>query len=128
MHFPVPFVDGGGCHLLLLVSQAPLRFNFIGIPSAIMEVAQAAIDSIILPSGATEWSFESSSSTDKGDGQEPYVISGKRRSWYEYAISNNEDDIEDLTTSMITIETDVTSLTARVAVIEQVYLLCILVF
>ena len=27
VHFPVPFVDGGGRHLLLLVSQAPLRFN-----------------------------------------------------------------------------------------------------
>ena len=63
------------------------------------ENAQKAIDLMQLPDNVTnpQWSFETSDSTQKGSGQEAYVISGKRTSWYQYAIENNEDEIETLT-------------------------------
>ena len=68
-------------------------YNFVGVPSAIKSVAQKAIDYLELEYNISEWSFETT--TQKGGGMEPYVISGKRRSWYEYAVSNLEGDIED---------------------------------
>ncbi len=75
-------------------------YNFRPLPSAVKDVAQMAIDLMQLPDNTTnpQWSFETD--TAKGTGQQQYVISGKRRSWYEYAIGNNEDEIETLTASI----------------------------
>lgn len=69
-------------------------YNFVSIPSAIMDVAEKAINRLLINDNVTQWTFEES--TAKGSGQEDYVISEKRRAWFEYAISSNEDDISDL--------------------------------
>lgn len=101
-------------------------YNFVGIPSAVMDVAQKAIDSIVMcdsnnkglpgcygmENSTSTWSFETSSSTQKGAGMEPYVISGKRRSWFEYAITSIEGDVEDA-------GTDITDLQDRVTTLES---------
>jgi len=109
------------------------EYNFVGIPSAVKDVAQAAIDAIVICDNSTlgtdrsfatpgcsndgnptmTWSFETSSSTNKGGGMEPYVISGKRRSWFEYAIGNIEGDVEDAGTDIDDLQDRVDTLEAE---------------
>lgn len=75
-------------------------YNFVGIPSDIVEVAQRAINRLDTNPNAQNWTFEYSDSTQKGTGQEDYVISAKRRSYYAFAIGENEDDIANLQTDV----------------------------
>jgi len=56
-------------------------YNAVGIPDKVKTISQNAIDLLILP-GCKTWTFESA--TMKGGGQADYIISGKRRSFYEY--------------------------------------------
>lgn len=67
------------------------EYGFIGVPEAIKNVALNALATMVV-STDTPWTFESST-TLKGTGMKPYVISGKRRSWTEYAISSNADTL-----------------------------------
>ncbi|MEO1171681.1 MAG: hypothetical protein AAFX94_06475, partial [Myxococcota bacterium] len=48
-----------------------------------------------LPADATEWAFEAADDTQKGAGQLDYVISGKRRAFFEYAVGELEDEKAD---------------------------------
>ncbi|KAJ8605646.1 hypothetical protein CTAYLR_000149 [Chrysophaeum taylorii] len=83
-------------------------YNFEGVPTAVLKVANASLGMLLMPGGAPSWSFESA--TDPGSGQEDYVISGKRRSFYEYAVSELEaeaatvSDLEDLAATVASIQ------------------------
>jgi hypothetical protein len=76
-------------------SQSMLsRYNSVGIPAPVKAVADSAIDSLIMPSGAdkcVEWSFETA--TLPGAGQQDYVMSTKRRSFGEYDRTDLRADV-----------------------------------
>ena len=91
-------------------------YGFIGIPSAVKTLAQDAIDLINLPADQPTWSHELASTTQKGAGMMPYVISGKRKSWYYYQIGELDGTTEDVATTLLSYATatDVTALQAEV--------------
>lgn len=63
-------------------------YNFVGVPESVLEVAQSASNMIDLDPSVQTWSVETD--TARGTGQLDYVISGKRRSHFEYAIGELE--------------------------------------
>ncbi|KAH8053152.1 hypothetical protein JL722_9819 [Aureococcus anophagefferens] len=69
-------------------------YNFESAPKDMLDISRAALDMMVLPSaedGYPKWKFESN--TTKGGGQEDYVISGKRRSWFEYELGEIESEM-----------------------------------
>jgi len=66
------------------------------VPNNIREIALAGIDMLNIDSTAQPWTFESD--TLKGDGQGPYVISAKRKSYSEVVCDQNSYDISLLMT------------------------------
>lgn len=87
-------------------------YGFVGIPTAMVDVANAAIANLELESGQTEWTFEDA--TAAGTGQADYVFSGKRRSYYEYALGNVGDDVDTVGESLESTAASLASLEAKV--------------
>merc|ERR1712100_457849 len=73
-------------------------YGAVGIPSQVVTIAQTAIDLLKMPA-CKEWSFEGSS-TVKGGGQADYIISRKRRAFYEYGGSTQDGLIAALQTEV----------------------------
>mmetsp|Transcript_36496 Transcript_36496/g.112915 ORF Transcript_36496/g.112915 Transcript_36496/m.112915 type:complete len:641 (-) Transcript_36496:231-2153(-) len=67
------------------------EYSFIGVPVDVKALGYRALDDMRLASDAKKWTFETS--TVKGGGQEDYVISAKRRSWYEYELGELDASI-----------------------------------
>merc|ERR1712032_263688 len=59
-----------------------LAYGAVGVPDKAKDIARTAINLLVVPACAA-WTFEGSS-TIEGGGQADYVISKKRRSFYEY--------------------------------------------
>ena len=76
---------------------------------------------IQLPADQPTWSHELAGTTQKGAGMMPYVVSGKRKSWYYYQIGNLDSDTEDLTESiaLTSSSADVTALQAEIAKLKK---------
>lgn len=87
-------------------------YGFVGIPQAMLDVAQAAIDALALDPEEATWSFEES--TTAGTGQGDTVFSVKRRSYYEYALGNVEGDFEALAETAAANEAAIAALQANV--------------
>jgi len=85
-------------------------YNFEAVPADVKNVSLAALDLLELPADATEWSFESADATQAGAGQMDYVISGKRRAFFEYAVGELEDEKADLS-ALVALERRVDTLT-----------------
>ena len=66
------------------------EYNFESAPADMIAISQSALDMLVMPDDVTMWSFETS--TEKGAGQEDYVISSKRRSYFEYALGEIESE------------------------------------
>ena len=71
------------------------KFNFVAVPEDVKTVAFAAVDLLRLAPNVTEWTFESDEETLAGIGQLDYIISGKRRSFNEYAINELAEEKAD---------------------------------
>jgi len=65
------------------------NFGAVGVPAAVKQISQAAIDTLAMPV-CQEWAFEGSS-TQAGSGQSDHVISLKRRDYGEYERGNLAD-------------------------------------
>jgi hypothetical protein len=63
------------------ISQCEEEFGFVRAPGDLREMALAAIESLVVSSGAPEWTFEFN--TEERVGQADYVISSKRASYSE---------------------------------------------
>merc|ERR1719223_28479 len=70
--------------------------GFSMVPEKVREKALEAIKETVNFDDAHEWSFEYKETTRVKEGHGDYVISGKRRSFFEYELSRNEDDIQKL--------------------------------
>mmetsp|Transcript_34660 Transcript_34660/g.83733 ORF Transcript_34660/g.83733 Transcript_34660/m.83733 type:complete len:886 (-) Transcript_34660:215-2872(-) len=69
-------------------------FGFRGLPDSVLTKSKEAVGQLTMPTGVTEFTFETS--TDAGAGAGDYVISQKRRSFAEYERSVFDDRIKDL--------------------------------
>jgi phosphate ABC transporter phosphate-binding protein len=79
-------------------------YGAVGIPPAVKTVANLAINELSMPVPVcTAWRFEGSS-TDKGTGQQDYVISAKRRSGDEYAFKTLESTVSALASRVVSLE------------------------
>ena len=80
--------------MLSPVGQALLKeYSFVGVPQKVIEVSMKAVGEIRLDENEQEWIFEEK--TIEGGGQEDFVLSVKRRSYYEYELGQLEDAITD---------------------------------
>lgn len=70
-------------------------YNFEGVPKTVLAVAGNASAAIELAPDHRVWQFEDVDTTQRGAGQEDYVMSGKRRSYYEFAISQLQSALSD---------------------------------
>jgi len=66
-------------------------YNFEAVPQDVIDVSLSALAMLDMPADQKNWTFESD--TNKGGGQEDYVISKKRRSHYEYALGELESEM-----------------------------------
>ncbi|KAH8083839.1 hypothetical protein JL720_8076 [Aureococcus anophagefferens] len=87
-------------------------YNFEQAPQQVRDVGRKALEAMALAPGHEEWTFESA--TNKGAGQEDYVISAKRRSHYEYALGEIESEMASYA-SLKALEATVAALAADVA-------------
>jgi hypothetical protein len=87
-------------------------YNFEQAPQQVRDVGRKALELMALAPGHEEWTFESA--TNKGAGQEDYVISAKRRSHYEYALGEIESEMASYA-SLKALEATVAALAADVA-------------
>jgi len=70
--------------------------GFSMVPEKVREKALDALKNTVQFDVANEWSFEYKSETRKKEGHDDYVISGKRRSYKEYELTRNEEEIQKL--------------------------------
>lgn len=86
-------------------------FGFVPVNADVQNIAKAGISLLETSNAnAVPWSFESSSTTDIGDGALDYVISGKRRSFAEYERTINEGKIGDLEDQLAALQASVVAL------------------
>jgi len=76
--------------------------GFDPLPSELRDMAQYAVDNLKLADDVSEWSFEPSGETMKGDGAMPLVFSGKRQDHVNIALENLKSDVENMKQSINT--------------------------
>jgi len=99
-------------------------YGAVGIPAKVKGIAQSAIDLLTMPA-CKAWTFETE--TLKGSGQADYIISAKRRSFYEYNDGTMASDVAALTggtgqisagsasTEIAALKTEIAALKAQVS-------------
>eukprot|EP00968_Pinguiococcus_pyrenoidosus_P015102 scaffold1390_cov249-Pinguiococcus_pyrenoidosus.AAC.6 len=80
------------------------RYGFVPIPAELTAIAENAIDSIMLPDGQQMWTFEDPGTTLPITGMGDFVVSGKRRDFYEVATSAQGDSIAELEAQVVTMD------------------------
>eukprot|EP00540_Astrosyne_radiata_P007271 CAMPEP_0116860912 /NCGR_PEP_ID=MMETSP0418-20121206/22703_1 /TAXON_ID=1158023 /ORGANISM="Astrosyne radiata, Strain 13vi08-1A" /LENGTH=448 /DNA_ID=CAMNT_0004495421 /DNA_START=286 /DNA_END=1632 /DNA_ORIENTATION=- len=76
------------------IDQCANLFGFTPVPERVRNLGLAGIQMLQVNATAPEWSFETSTLANTGQGD--YVLSVKRRTYAELQRSNNMDDVEDL--------------------------------
>eukprot|EP00929_Paragymnodinium_shiwhaense_P055288 TRINITY_DN27706_c1_g1_i4.p1 TRINITY_DN27706_c1_g1~~TRINITY_DN27706_c1_g1_i4.p1 ORF type:complete len:293 (+),score=52.13 TRINITY_DN27706_c1_g1_i4:130-1008(+) len=79
----------------------------VEVPDQVKKIGKRAIEKLVMPSSpaCTAWSFEGSR-TQRGTGQQEYVISQKRRSYNEYVLSSLESKLAALTDRVASLESE----------------------
>ena len=106
------------------INQCVKQFAFTLVPKEVRQIGLDGIAMLTTSANATEWTFESETLPNEGQGD--YVISVKRQTWAEYQYNSLQDDVTYLQTEIANLREElmkerekVNSMTEEVQSIRQ---------
>lgn len=99
------------------IGQCVDKFRFTTVPEEVRQIGLDGINMLQTSANATEWTFESS--TTPGEGQGPFVVSSKRRSYGEYQRDSFDGDIDHLNTEITNLREELRKERAETSALKE---------